>query len=285
MKNSIRTGVTAVLAVLSTATLARADLKVVSEVTVKGAPKAAQVSDKPVTTITYYKAGKQRVENDKSITIADLEGDKSYTLDPVKKTYYVTSSKDREKAAADNPFLAMIKVDTSTTVTPTAETKAIVGKTAKKFTYVTLMKMGMEGGDPSMAAMFPTFTINGEMWTTEEVTLPVDYRKVARNNFMRTMPAMMAKGIQDMVDKISEIKGFPLFTVMTMTIVPSKEAPPQAAASFPKEPIVTTTEVKSIVEAPLDDALFVVPADYKEVKAPAPAMPGAPPGLGGGAGQ
>jgi hypothetical protein len=273
MKNHFRFRVMAATAVVAlSVTLARADVKIVSEVTIKGAPKAAQaqVSDKPFITTVYYKASRQRTETDKGVTITDLDGDKFYTLDPVKKTYYVMSSKDIEKMAAENPMLAMIKVDTSTTVTPTAETKSIAGKMAKKYAYTTIMKMGMEGADDSISAMLPIITINGEQWTTEEITLPVDYRKFAQSNFMRSMPPMMAKGIKDMVDKMADIKGIPLSSIITVTVKPSEKAPPQAASAFPKDPIVTTTEVKSITEGPLDDALFTVPADYKEVKAPAP---------------
>jgi hypothetical protein len=282
MRNRFRVTATVAVAVLGAASLARADVKIVSEVTIKGVPKAAQaqISDKTTTTTTYYKASKQRTETDKSVTITDLDGDKFYTLDPVKKTYYVMSSKDLEKLAADNPMLAMIKMDTTTTVTPSSETKSIAGKTAKKYAYTTVMKMGMEGADESISAMLPTITISGEQWTTEEITLPVDYRKVTQSNFMRSMPPMMAKGIKDMVDKMAEIKGLPLSSVITVTVQPSASAPPQAASAFPKDPIVTTTEVKSIVEGPLDDALFTVPADYKEVKAPASNIPGGLPGAG-----
>jgi hypothetical protein len=282
MKNCFYAIATVVVTVMS-ATLARADVKIVSEVTVKGVPKAAQaqISDKTTTTTTYYKASKQRTETDKSVTITDLDADKFYTLDPVKKTYYLMSSKDMEKMAADNPMLAMIKMDTSTTVTPTDETKTIAGKMAKKYAYTTVMKMGMDGADESISAMLPTITISGEQWTTEEIALPVDFRKVAQSSFMRSMPAMMAKGIKDMVDKMAEIKGLPLSNIITVTVKASASAPPQAAAAFPKDPIVTTTEVKTITEGPLDDALFTVPADYKEVKAPATAMPGVPGAPGG----
>jgi len=285
MKNYVRTVAATAIAVLSITTVARADLKIVAEVTVKGTPKAAQVSEKPTIRTTYFKPGKQRVETDKGVTISDLEGDKFYTLDPVKKTFYVTSSKDQEKSLADNPMLAMMKTNASTTVTPTAETKTIAGKTAKKVTYLTVMKMEMEGLDPSMAAMLPTFTISGEEWRTEEIALPADYYRFVKNNLLRVLPPMIAKGIQDMVDKTSEIKGLPLSSIMTITVIPSKTTPPQVLASLPKEPVVTMIEVQSVVEGSLDDALFTVPADYTEVKAPPSTLPGFPSGGGGATGQ
>jgi hypothetical protein len=274
-------GVLAVgLTLLGAVPKAQADVKVVSEVTVKGAPAVAKdkLPDKSITT-SYYKGDKQRVETGKSITISDLTNGKTYTLDPIKKTFTVFSLADLDKTMGDNPFLQMLKVETQTTVTPGTATKTIAGKNAKQFSYTTNFKMSMEGSDDQTAAiaqMLPTITITGEQWTSDDVKFPLDYQKIAQSNFARNVPPMMAKGMKEMVDKLAAIKGFPLSSVVTVSFILPPNAPATLAANIPKDPIVTTTEVKTISEESLDDSLFVVPTDYKEVKA----TPSLPPGAG-----
>ena len=272
----------ALCAAFSLLTPSWADVTIVQEVSVKGAPKIpafpgappAPDMSRPTMVTIYYKGDKQRSETGDSVTLSDLASGKIYTLDAKKKTFVVRSL---DKIGSENPFLEMIRMDVTATVTPTDEKKTILNKSAKRYDYAATIKTSMDGVDEQMAAMFPTITISGQQWATEDVVLPIDFKQVAQTTMVRNFPPMMAKGIKDLAEKMSAIKGFPLSSIVTVKFVFAKEPPPQLAARIPKEPMVTTTEVKSIKEGALEDSLFVVPSDYKEVKeAPPSFTPGAP---------
>lgn len=255
-----------------------ADLKVVSQVTVKGQPKAAQAAgvpgDKPVTTTTYYKGDKSRTETDQGAFITDLANDKMYTLDLAKKTFTVTSLQATAKAASDNPFLNNIKVASKTTVTPGTETKALLGKTAKRTDYTSDFAISIEGNE-TLNAFMPKISIQGQMWNDETLMLPGDPRKLAQATYSRMLPAQIRQGVAEMSDKLGTMKGFPLLSVITVTVTPPKDAPDFVKEQMPKEPIVTTSTVTSISEEALPDSLFVVPSNFKEEKT-APATPAKP---------
>lgn len=263
------------------ATMARADVKVVAEVKVTGIPAAAAAQGapdlkKPIITTTYYKGNKQRVESGGTITITDYDTGKVTTLNPEKKTFYTTNITDGLKAMADNPMIEMIKIDATADVKPGGETKTIAGKTAKNYKVTATMKMGMDGAPAEAAAMFPTIIMKGEQWTTEGITLPIQTGKLVQSNFAKNMPPFLQKGMKPFTDKMATIPGFTLSNTMSMEFVRAPGAPDMPG--FPKEPIVTITEVKELSEAPLEDALFAPPAGYKEVPAPKAGGPG-----GGGA--
>jgi hypothetical protein len=262
----------------------RADVKIVSEVTVKGVPPAVTAQggpdmSKPTVTTTYYKGNWQRVESGGTITITNFETGKITTLNPKAKTYYTVGVGDSLKAMADNPMLAAIKVEAVADVKPGGQTKVIAGKTAKNYKISATMKMTMDGAPPEAAAMFPTMVMTGEQWTTEGISLPIPTGKMVQNSFVKNLPPFFQNGMKPFTDKMASIPGFILSNTMSMEFKRSAGAPD--LPGFPKEPIVTITEVKEISEAPLDDALFAPPADYKEVQPPA--TPGFGPGGRGGA--
>jgi hypothetical protein len=280
MKSCLLWARTAAIASLAVASAvgapARADVKIVSEVNVSGLPAAAAAQMKgafPQTVTVYYKGEKMRTETAGSpaVTIYDCTADKLYTLDTAKKTYTVASVKGMLDAA--NPMMAMMKFDTTANVKPGGASKVIAGQPAKNYTYMATIKMGMEGASPDMAGMFPTMTMRGEQWTTDAITLPANCQRMMASSFARTAGPML-KGMKPLIDQMATIKGAPLSSRMTMTLASKQPLP-----GLPTEPIVTTNETKSISQATLDDALFTVPAGYKEVRAAAPA---ARPGAAGG---
>jgi hypothetical protein len=260
------------------ATVARADVKVVSEVKMTGIPAAAAAQPgvpdlkKPIITTTYYKGNKQRVESGDTVIITDYETGKVTTLNPAKKTFYTSNITDGLKAMADNPMIEMIKIDATADVKQGGETKTIAGKAAKNYKLTATMKMSMDGAPPETAAMFPTIIMKGEQWTTEAIALPIQTSKLVQANFTKNMPAFLQKGMKPFLDKMATIPGFTLSNTMSIEFMRAPGAPDMPG--FPKEPIVTVTEVKELSEAPLEDALFAPPADYKEVQAPKPAGPG-----------
>ncbi|HVK03897.1 MAG TPA: hypothetical protein VM490_10490 [Armatimonadaceae bacterium] len=253
--------------------VARADVKMVSTTTVSGLP-AGQAPPKPMAITTYYKGEMQRTENGDAVTIFDCAKDLQYVLDGKKKTYYVTSMKDAMAAAASNPFLAMVKFDTSVDLKPGDKTKEIAGKKASLYNYTAVIKMSMDGS-PELAAMLPTITLQGEQWTTEDFALPANCAKMRGGQMLRSMRATLGKGAQDIADKLATMKGSPLSSKVVVTVKANADLP-----GVPKDPIVTTTEVTSVSEEALADALFAVPADYKKVDPPAAPGPGGFPGAG-----
>jgi hypothetical protein len=264
------------------AAMARADVKLISEVKVTGVPAAASAQgapdlSKPMLTTTYYKGSKTRVESGNVITITDYETGKVTTLNPDKKTFYTSNIGDAMKAMADNPMLAMIKIDATADVKPGGKSKTIAGKPATNYLITSTMKMTMDGAPPEAAAMMPTITMKQEMWTTEALALTGWNPKMLQTNFSKNLPPFLMSGMKPFIEKMSSVKGFQLSSTMTMTFESKSGA---AMPGLPKEPIVTTTEVKEISEAPLDDALFTVPGDYKEVQPPTPGTP-LPGGRGG----
>lgn len=272
------------LGVLSVAALlggvARADVKIVSQATVKGLPAQAQAQmpdlGKPYTVTTYYKGDKQRVENDsdKSVTISDFKDGKLYTLNPSKKTYYVTNFADLGKQLEGIPLTTTL---TKAEVTSGTETKTIAGKSAHPYHFSAVMKMSLDNLDPSLSSMLPTITMDGDQWTTEAVTLPISYQTLSRTAFQRGMPAMMGQSLKGLMDKMATIKGTPLSRTFTVRFVLSDAAKSSPIAQYmPKDPIVTTEEVTSVSEDPISDALFTPPADYKEVPAPTAPTGGSP---------
>ena len=97
------------------------------------------------------------------------------------------------------------------------------------------------------------------------------------------IPAALAgNSLKSRSEKLATIKGTPLSSRIEVTIKPGDSKAADAnVLPLPKEPIVVATEVKTISEDPLDDALFAVPAGYKKVDvlakptapvAPAPAL-------------
>lgn len=272
MKQKYSAVLAALAVTLPLAAAARADIKIVSETTIKGVPSQAKTQmpdlDKPRTVTTYYKGSKQRIEDGKNVTITDFDTGKVYSLDVAKKTY---SETDLNAASADMAGIPLTTTLVSATVNEGKDTKTIAGKEAKSYKYLAVLQMGMENGDASLAAMMPTISIQGEQWTTEAVTLPVTYTKIAQTTFVKRMPPMMAGGLKGFVEKMATIKGTPLSSTTSMSFtLPAAAKDSPMAQMMPKEPMVTTNEVKSISEESLPDTLFAPPADFKKVDANAP---------------
>jgi hypothetical protein len=265
------------------ASAAWADLKVVQEVTIKGLPEAAKAQNpnlgKPMTMTTFYKGDRMRQEQGAMVTITDYKEGTITTLDPKKKTFYVSKISDTMNAVANNPFLETLKLDVKADVKPGTETKSILGKSAKNVKFnATFTFSSKDGGDSPIAAFMPTIILKGEQWVTEEVKVPGDPKQMLQQmNLSRGPMAMFGGGMKEFTEKMGSVPGFPLLNSTTMEFVFPPTAPPQVQEQMGGKPMTTLTEVKSISEEVLDEALFKAPEDFKEVKAPeTPAFPGAP---------
>lgn len=248
----------ATLIALCSAGSARADLKVVSEMTVTGLPKTEMTSSgtQKSTSTAYYKGDKFRQEAGDSISIFDCGTGQVYTLDQGKKTYSVMAADDMLNMA-NNPMLAKMKMDVSGDVTPTDKTETITDKTTKEYLFTFTMKMGMEGMDSSI---FPTMKMSGEQWNTTSIRFPANCVKMMQ--FTQRMPGMFGSSMKTFAEKMAAMPGFPMRKTMTITMEGG------AVAAMTKDPIVMTTEVKSISEDKLPDSLFAVPSGYTKVDPP-----------------
>lgn len=290
--------VAAGLTILAAGTRAAwADIKVIAQETTKGqagmmsmmgggppgAPKKEAEPTGPVTVTTYYKGNRQRIERGGDVTITDFNAGKILTLNVAKKTYTELSLTDLGANLDTNPMLKMFKVNASADVKPGGETKAIAGRPSKNYKYTLTFKM--EATDPQMAAFLSglTTTVTGEQWVTETLTIPTDATSLARNKMLKQLPVSV-KDLEQVGAQMGIMKGFPLSSITTVKIdLPEQLKAMMASQGGGKtnEPIVSVTEVTSISEDPLDDALFTVPAGYKKVEAPRPKAP--PLGAPGGA--
>lgn len=117
----------------------------------------------------------------------------------------------------------------------------------------------------------PPVHVQGEYWLVDARLLPGADSGALLPVLQQTVN--VGPILKDLNDKLAKMKLFPVSSTTTVTsgtatAGPSTDtatpAPSDAAGS--REPMVTAMEVKSVVEKALEDALFKVPGDYKEVK-------------------
>ena len=256
---------------------ARADVKIVSKVTITGLPAAAPASAGKQTVTAYYKGMKIRTEAAGTVTIFDAAAKTLTTLTPAKKTYTVASTAN----PTPNPMMAMMDVQTTATLKPGGKTKTIAGKPAKNYLWQANVSLGMKKSPKAsaQASQMPsgplvTIQMNGEQWTTEAVKMPASGNSLVVS--MMSGPAKSVPGLAPLMAKFAQIKGLPLSATLTQTIKQSAAmmAMGGASAKVPQK-ISTTTEVVSLQESPLPDSLFVVPTGFQKVTVKTPMMPGA----------
>ena len=254
----------------ATPTTARADVKVVSQVTITGLPAGAATaqSSKPQTVTAYYKGTKVRTEAANTVTIYDGKTNTVTTLSPASKTYTVASM----AAPAANPMMAMMDVKTTATLKPGGKTKTIAGKPAKNYVWQANIAMGMKPSAKQNAnSQMPsgplvTIQMNGEQWTTDAVKLPAGSKSLVMS--MMSGPAKAIPGLSPLMDKFAQIKGLPLSATLTQAFKQSAAmmAMGGARSNVPPKPITVTTNVLSLSEKPLAATLFAVPAGYQKVR-------------------
>lgn len=254
---------------------AHADLKLEQNITVSGVPKqdGAKLGVAQPTTekmVMYYKGGKQRMETPASIIIHDATTEKTWVLDPQKKTYYeVPSMADLFAASGNNPMASMMELDGDVIVTDLKEEKSIVGKKAHHYSYVMTLKFTVK--DPkapaTLASMMPSFVITGDQWTADMPEMVALAKQNAMSMF-KNFPSKMGKSFEPLMEKMATMKGVPLEGTQSSKLAFPESAPAMMKDRMPKEPTVRKTTTTVLSEDALPDSLFVVPGDYKKVPAP-----------------
>jgi hypothetical protein len=232
--------VAAAATVAVTASVARADVKLVANMTTGGTTQ---------TVTNYYKGNKVRSETKSSVVLMDSSG-KMTMLNPTRKTYMVVSM-------GDMPGMNMVDVSSSVDIKPGGKTKTILGKPAKNYVYTATIKMSLKkaaldqmkasGRMPKQPPQLPTFVLQGENWVTEAVNLPKGAVATSLSG-LNSLP-----GMKPIMDKFAAIKGVSLESRATITF----KGGPQNM-----KPQTTSFAATSISETILPDALFQIPAGY-----------------------
>ena len=244
--------------VLSLALLASADVKVVANVTVTGGP---DTGTKKIT--TAYKGKFIRTETDKTISIYDTASQTITTINKAGKTYNVLSLKDTFTSMPSLMAKLQVKANASILLKPDQGT--IAGLAAKKYAGKATIKITSEGLPEEN---FPTTQIEIEQWMTEAVptTTSMGGALMPMKNFIG--PLQHYKGMGPLIDEWSKMKGVPLSSKVTLTVLSSPNGKTRA-----QEPITTTTQVLSVSSAPLDESLFRVPEGYTRAAVRTPKPP------------
>jgi hypothetical protein len=129
---------------------------------------------------------------------------------------------------------------------------------------------GGTGGPPQSSGRrvsLPTYQVDGEYWMSGDIaalTKGVKNKKeLLTPSYLETLaiaPAISTL-VRPITEKMSNVKGYPLMSRVSISRILTNQD-----NGTPPEPVVITTEVKSITESSLDESLFKAPAGYIEIK-------------------
>ena len=259
-----RVSFSALLGVIAAVSLpalgARADLKIVSQVTsVKDG-----TTQKPFTETTFVKDEMVREDRSDGATfIHDLTSDTYFYLDNLHKVCATLSGKGQaiRESALNNLIAENADFSGTADVKPGGKTKTIAGQVAKNYTYTATMKVKVRGN----ARQFLTVRMTGETWVAPGIAVSPRVKRMEDASFVRSL-GPLARAANPLLAKIAKVKGYPLSSRSTTVLVISGT---EAGAT---QQTVTQTRTATLVsEEPLDDRLFIVPSAYRDVS-PEPNM-------------
>ena len=235
---------------------ARADVKVVSDVTLTGLEELG-ARGVPTKNTRYYKNGIMRDEDsaDNYVHIYDSVKDKYYTLDVTAQTYSVQSL-DELLNSADGS-LASVTVDGSAAVESGGNAQKIAGTAAKNYTTVSTLLLKAPSGVKLLSVK-----IQGEQWTADKIAFPATNKRLIKASFLLPIPSQ--KLFKAYYDKVDVMKGIPLSydLVLSFQGLPGV-AVPAAADKYLSGTFEAHSAVASVSTKPLPDSLFRVPKNYK----------------------
>ena len=283
------------LLVLTPAVRARADLKVMVEVSVSGMPEPARRTGKaptyPRQVTTYYRGDRARIEvTSGPITLYDYAADRVYILDPEKKTY--TTESLRRVSGQPPAKSSMVPVPRTSSqskmvvtlsAAATGEQKTIAGSQALRFTVTGSIdlerSMGSGAGFPagsqrrggSGGALSPPIQVDGELWLADE-SVPTGIDPKYSAPLLPAFAAVLSDApdakplIVALMAQTPAQSGIPLASRFTLTARARRPAKGDQSSSPDAVTVVLTSDVKSISTDTLDDTLFALPASYTQAK-------------------
>jgi len=179
---------------------------------------------------------KIRIDQGNMVSIGKVENGSLvlYHIDHSKKTYTVLDSE------AMRNFASGMAGETKVKITPTGNSKTIGNWNCKK--YLQEMDMGM-------------MPMSSEIWASEDIKMPYKdlYEKFA-TAMMPQQPGMQASA-QAMQEELKKIKGFPVLTTTTMTMMQNST-------------IKSSRELLEIKEDTAPAGTFDIPAGYVKQELP-----------------
>jgi hypothetical protein len=238
---------TLVLALLCSASVALADIKITTKSTAGG---------QTFTSTTYIKGARQRTEGMGYTTIYQCDLKRTIQINDKTRTYLITPQAGKsgaQGANSHNPAGATRRggvITYTTTTTDTGERKTILGLTARHLKSKTVVAAS-EGACNSM-----NMEMESDGW----------YADVADGISCLTEDSIASSFNQsDCVDEIryktvgTAKLGHPFMVTTVMKFNTGADGPTMPATS-------STQEVTELSSAKLDAALFEIPAGYREVK-------------------
>jgi len=239
---------------------AQADVTIKATATGKGLGMSGDTSN-----VTYIKGLKMRSEaasgKASNVTIFDVDAQKMYILNDKKK-----EAEAWDMGAFTQEMNQAVAVDSvQASMTPNGQTKTIQGQVADGYNIeiVVPATIGGPGGMPM------TMLLSGVSWIAKGAPGAEDYaafyKGAAEKGWIFSDPRAakgapgQAKAMAQMYAEFSKIGGMPLESQMD---IKAEGDGPIAAMMAKMGGVSTTTTIDSVDTAPLDDALFQVPADY-----------------------
>jgi hypothetical protein len=238
---------TLLLALLCSASIALADLKITTK---------SGASGQTFTSTTYIKGARQRTEGVGYTTIYQCDLKRMIYINDKTKTYTITplgGANNSQPAGAQGAGGAKRRggvITYTTTSTDTTERKEMFGLTAKRMKSKTVVAAS-EGACNSMNMEMET-----DGWYAD---LP------GGASCMTDTASSLPMDQSDCVDEVryktegAANTGYPLMTTTTIKFNMGADGPAMPSSS-------STQEVTDVSTATLDRALFEIPAGYKEVK-------------------
>ena len=130
--------------------------------------------------------------------------------------------------------------------------------------------VGRGGGKRS-----PATQISGEVWLSDAAKLPDDKKATA----LPAAQELLSEGgpaLKPLTDGLNKKKLLPLYSRITLTRAARRARGADQAdggrstEAAPEQTVTTATQVKSLSQGTLDDALFQLPSDYTQVDPPLP---------------
>lgn len=249
-----------------------ADVRIASKVSVSGGNNKT-VSPGEQTITTLFKGKKVRQESSEgTVTIFDPSADQVYTLDSKTKTYYVNSVKESLKVNVASLQRKNVKIQLSTSLdTTTGNSRTVAGKETVPCALTVKATAHAEGVGRLFGGAKREFTLlSGNVWAVDsKAILPQEWGNEPES--MLPLVHLMLPKDTPLSGSVSQVlsqkKQFPMASHVTIQR-------PQRAENGDEEnysPLEVTMEITTIApDITLDDTLFRVPTDYRQVSPPAP---------------
>jgi hypothetical protein len=219
--------------------------------------RGAGTSEIPTT--YYIKGGKARIDmvmaGREMSTILDPATHQMISLNPETKEAIIYDLAKLGEQMQQSVQMGDVKVS----MTPTGETKQLLGRTCTGYMLSVTMPMSMGGRGGDMGSM--TVTLGGPVWIAKDAPGTTDfaafYKAAAESGFFsfggrggRGNPGMQERGMAAMYKAFSEAGGIPYEQEMQVKMEGAPSMPP------------TVTKVTSVSTDPIPVDTFQIPAGY-----------------------